>query len=215
MRTSIAVALLVVASATAGAGPAPAAPKPPVKNMCDDKAWSDAEASVRQALEKAKISPKEIRRTANANVRVFSVTTSDDKAMYAASAGDKVYFSTDKRHDATVEALMKSERVLERSDIKASDIILLVHGFGTAPDTIKKTVDSSTTGRAVVPGRPPILNLGKDGGRLEIFALRPGRRGAEAQPMDHLYKGILTISKAYKVKWKVESVDLPSNLGPP
>lgn len=183
--------------------------------MADDKAWLDAETAVRQALERAKITPKEIRRSPGANVRVFGVTTSDDKALYAAVAGDKVHFSTDKRDNATVEAIMKSECILERTDIKASDVILLVHAFGVAPDTIKKTVDSSTTGRAIVPGRPPTLTLGKDGGRLEIFAPRPGRWGAEARPTDHLYKGVLTISKAYKVKWKVESVDLPSVMEAP
>lgn len=192
-----------------------AVPQPPVMNMSDDKAWNDAEAAVRQGLERAKIVAKEVRRSPGATVRVFGVTTADDKALYAAVAGDKVHLSTDKRQDATVEALLKSERVLERTDIRASDIILLVHAFGVAPDTIKKTIDSSTTGRAVVPGHSPTLNLSKDGGRLEIFAPRPGRYGAEAKPTDHLYKGILTISKAYKIKWKVESVDLPSAVGLP
>jgi hypothetical protein len=181
--------------------------------MSNDQAWNDAEAAVRLAAEKAKIGIKELRRSPGANVRVFGITTSDDKAMYAALAGTTVHFSTEKKLDATVEAILKSEHVLERSDIKASDIILVVHAFGTAPDTIKATVDRSTTGRAVVPGHGPTFSADASGGRLEVFGLRPGgRRGAEAQPMDHLYKGILTISSAYKVHWNVESVDLPATV---
>jgi hypothetical protein len=210
-RISSAASVLVLAVASAGAAPdRPAASKAPVVNMCDDKAWSDAEAAVRQTLERAKITPKEIRRSPGANVRVFGVTTSDDKALYAAFADGTVHLSTAKHQDATVEAILKSERVLERTDIRPSDIILLVHAFGTAPSTIQKTVDNSTTGRAVVPGHPPMLSLSKDGGRLEIFAPRPGRHGSEAKPMDHLYKGVLTISKTYTMKWKVEPVDLPA-----
>jgi hypothetical protein len=205
------VVSLFALGAPAGAAPdGSAAPQPSVKTMHDDKAWADAEAAVRQALSKAKITPKEVRRSPTANVRVFAITTTDDRALFAAVADDKVYLSTHKHTNATVEAILKSERVLERTDVKASDIILLVHAFGVAPAAVKHTIDNSTMGTAVVPGFPPTLTNGKSGARLEVFALRPGRRGAEAQPKMHLFQGILTVSPAYKVKWKVESVDLPA-----
>ncbi len=185
-----------------------------VVKMNDDKAWTDGEAAVRKALNQAKVTPKEIRHSPGANVLVFGITTSDDKALYASASGGVVHLSTAKHSDAVVESILKAEDALERSDLNAADIILIVHAFGTAPATIQKTLDNSTTGRAVVPGHPPTWTATKDGGHLEIFALRnEGRRGAEAKPMDHLHKGILTVSRTYKITWRVESVDLPTSMG--
>lgn len=173
----------------------------------DESGWTEAEAKVR---EKYKDATEVSRKTRYQLPYSFSVAQ-PAKAHSVLVWNGKVY--TGRQGLAFVGKYLKGLAFLKKQQLGVDDLIFLVHEFGETPPEIQETLADHPISAGVFPGYEPKLTFQKGGATLVVHAARKrnkARRGGDSPtPTLYLVRATLTISKSYRVSWKLQDIKVP------
>ena len=203
MRRFLTVAI-VVASAVGYADPPKGKPMEATQ-ATNDSGWADAECKVRQKFKDA----TDISRKTRYHIEYAFAVTDPQGTRNVLVSGGKVYVGP--QGLAFVGRHLKSQAFLTKQQLGVDDLIFLVHEFGETPPQIEETLATYPMSAGTFPGYEPKLTFANGGATLVVHgaAKSSGPHGAEPTPTLHLIRATLSISKAYGLKWKVETIKAP------